>query len=610
MNNNFSYKIPSNAIFIAYILLLCIGLMWLQTSTGVVTDTGDGIMHFLISKFSWNYPRLFMDHWGKPIFTLLSSPFSQFGYTGMVLFNVLCFAGTSFIAGKIIGKHPICYLFPALLLSSPIYIDLSVSGMTEPLFGLLTIWNIYLLLREKHVPAAVLASFLIYARPEAVCFVPFFGLYTLYKRQFRAIPFYLTGTVLYMLAGMLVYKDALWFIHENPYQGAHTSYGSGSYWHFIVNSHFTFGKLLMVLFPFCMLAIAIPKISKKLSQSRIKLTLLMALPGLAVIAMHSVFWGMGIAGSLGLLRVVAIGLPALILFTLVVFRDIPTRKSIKLVLTFAIIIVAPILSWPEIKAYSPLFREPTIQQQLQEETAAFIIEEKLMENATIVSVQTPYISFLLDIDIFGDEEFLVKGYLDEKHPTLGLPAGSLFVWDGQFGPVEMNTPLEMVMNNPHFKLMKSFIPEKRAETVGGRNYEIHIFTISNDSISYEKERNVLINLPEIQKLSDEFPLTFVNTIQHDTSYIFKTINMECKMLSGVENAKSFRFIYSELLHDGTAEFYWEFVAQPDGDGIFKASFRMPPRQQPKDTRVYFWNPELHEYSISDLKIEEEITRSE
>src|SRR5580700_943620 len=54
-------------------------------------DTGDGIRHYIISRYSWNHSYLFLDHWGKPFFTLVSSPFSRFGLLGINAFNLVCF---------------------------------------------------------------------------------------------------------------------------------------------------------------------------------------------------------------------------------------------------------------------------------------------------------------------------------------------------------------------------------------------------------------------------------------------------------------------------------------------------------------------------------------
>lgn len=64
-----------------------IGVQWL--STGVDGET-DSITHYQIARYAFKYPSFFLNHWGKPLFTILASPLSQFGYSGAIAFNLLC----------------------------------------------------------------------------------------------------------------------------------------------------------------------------------------------------------------------------------------------------------------------------------------------------------------------------------------------------------------------------------------------------------------------------------------------------------------------------------------------------------------------------------------
>jgi hypothetical protein len=64
----------------------CCWFIYNFSKSDIPADAGDGIMHYYISNASWQNPSLFLDHWGKPLFILLSSPFSQFGFAGIVFF--------------------------------------------------------------------------------------------------------------------------------------------------------------------------------------------------------------------------------------------------------------------------------------------------------------------------------------------------------------------------------------------------------------------------------------------------------------------------------------------------------------------------------------------
>ena len=76
-----------------FILFFLIGLFILFGVLVLQSDAAyggaDNYSHFRISKYAFNYPYLFLDHWGKPLFTILSSPFAQFGFKGIQLFNVI-----------------------------------------------------------------------------------------------------------------------------------------------------------------------------------------------------------------------------------------------------------------------------------------------------------------------------------------------------------------------------------------------------------------------------------------------------------------------------------------------------------------------------------------
>ena len=65
-------------------------LLLISFNTDTTGDAGDSIMHYLYSLYAFQYPHFFLHHWAKPMFVLLSSPFSQFGFIGIVVFNCIC----------------------------------------------------------------------------------------------------------------------------------------------------------------------------------------------------------------------------------------------------------------------------------------------------------------------------------------------------------------------------------------------------------------------------------------------------------------------------------------------------------------------------------------
>jgi len=78
-----------NRSFFPFLILLAFGLMITFShciSEGIL-ESGDAISHYQLSRYSWKYPLHLLDHWGKPLFTLLSSPFAQLGFNGYLAFG-------------------------------------------------------------------------------------------------------------------------------------------------------------------------------------------------------------------------------------------------------------------------------------------------------------------------------------------------------------------------------------------------------------------------------------------------------------------------------------------------------------------------------------------
>nr|MBP6432939.1 hypothetical protein [Ferruginibacter sp.] len=131
-------------------------------------DPGDGVQHYLIAKYAIKHPLLLLDHWGKPIYTLLCMPFAQAGFIGSNIYNLICNTTTSFFAYQIALKMGLKNAWMAFILVffSPLFFMTSFSGLTEPTFALLLTASILLMLNAKYTIGALLISFLPFARTE------------------------------------------------------------------------------------------------------------------------------------------------------------------------------------------------------------------------------------------------------------------------------------------------------------------------------------------------------------------------------------------------------------------------------------------------------------
>lgn len=297
--------------------LLAVALLVLRTAGDGVLEKGDGVNHYLIARYSWRHPELFLDLWGKPLFTLLASPFAQVGHFGVAVFNIVV-AMTTACAGVLALRKAggvAQMVFPFLVLLAPQYVMMTLAGMTEPLFGLLSVLSILFLVYDRPVLAAIVASLTPFARPEYVAFLPAVCAWLVLRKEWRALPWCLFGFVFYALLTTVVWGEPLWFWTSDPYQNAGGIYGSGP-WNFFVHRAeqvigrplLTLGVLALVLWP----VIWWPDRTER--RTHLMMLITEAAPALGIVLIHSLLWFVGTRGSAGLLRVLVTSIPMAALF--------------------------------------------------------------------------------------------------------------------------------------------------------------------------------------------------------------------------------------------------------------------------------------------------------
>ena len=198
-------------IFFIVLLISFATVIYVDISANATYDSGDGILHFLISRYSWKHPALFLHHWGKPFFTLISSPFTQFGMNGMILFQATCASIVSFFCYQIAKKLNLSYawLIPVFIFFAPIYFAVINTGLTEIFFGCLLMFSVWLIFEKKYVFSAAAASLLPFVRVEAFVVLPLIVMVLLIRKQFLALPFLLAGIIIYSVIGYFYYHDFL-----------------------------------------------------------------------------------------------------------------------------------------------------------------------------------------------------------------------------------------------------------------------------------------------------------------------------------------------------------------------------------------------------------------
>lgn len=484
-----------------------------------------------------------MHLWGKPFFTLVSSPFAQFGIKGAHFFNILCAVGSSYFCYKIAKRLEInnaLFVIPFLCFA-PIYFSVVQSGLTEPFFGLVLVMGIYNLtpgpspkgrgenltlptfeagqaghfpkekgenlsashssdekesskpkpdLREGdslHKPAgssylfaAGLISFLPFIRSEGFLILPLFLIILLYRKKFRVIPLLALGTIVYSILGYFHYGDPLWLVHQNPYQGASQIYGSGTLYHFFIRAEFIWGFALFLLFFTGCLWLLKKIISERNINS--EASVYQPLPEEFILVYgsffiyfiaHVIFWWQGLFSSLGLIRVIAAVMPVSAIISLRGYNYIlpffirfnQGEKLFGMGLFSAILLIC-------------LFHNRSIMKLNPEDQvikqAADWIKAREFKNQKIYYLH-PYVSLALETDPFDRNKTGELWGMNHEDPSIDMPAKSMVIWDGHFGPNEGATELNMLMNNPSFTLLNKFVPEKEFTVLGGGKFEVYLF---------------------------------------------------------------------------------------------------------------------------------------
>jgi len=405
-------------------------------------DAGDSVFHYLYAKYAPLHPALYFDHWAKPVFVLLSSPFAQFGFMGMKVFNASVSLGTIYLtwctAERLYGRPTL----PAalMLMCAPLFFVLSFSGLTEPLFALFVISGVYLAARKQYWAAGLLISFLPFVRSEGLLFMGVFGLYLLFIKQWRYLPTLLVGHLVYSIAGYFVFHDLLWVFNKIPYAHLGSIYGKGDLTHFVPQLFYAVGFTVYGLF-----IIGLMTTCWKLLKGRLNLERsILVLGGFSCFfVFHSLAWHLGIFNSMGLTRVFVGVMPLMALLALDGYQSLgaltKNRKKLNIVvsaLLLALIVVLPFTGSPSAVHLRDLRLN---KDQLTANRVADFIRHSEYAGRRVAHAH-PYLSMALGIDHFDPAQFIdLKPVVFEQ-----LKPGEVVIWDSWFAVVEQNMTLEML----------------------------------------------------------------------------------------------------------------------------------------------------------------------
>lgn len=589
-------------------------------SNGIV-EMGDGVQHYMQARYCWAHPELLLDLWGKPLFMLLASPFAQLGYPGMVVFNAILAVCTCRLAVDILRRagSTAQLLFPVLVLLAPLYLLMALGGMTEILFGALTVLTVALLGTRRYTMAAVVASLTPFSRPEYVAFLPFVALWLALVRQWRALPWCVTGWVIYGAIMGLVAGDPFWFWTHGPYRSGPSVYGSGDLFQFVRESPRIFGWPLLLLF-LVALGIWYP-VQRQDAEERPMHRLLFvvaALPVLAVLALHSYIWWRGIHASAGLVRVAVTIVPLAALFALhTVARAAAIRPALvhgwlakRRVLLGVPLALGSIGAWDAVRA--PI-RQSGDQQALD---GAGDRLKRILPADGVVHSTHPYAAFRAGLDPFDEHHYRTIWGLNDQLPADRFKPGELIFWDSQLGPNEAHLPLDTLLNDPHFAVRGVWAPREGHRVFGDRPYELFLF-----------ERRDVLRETRVDTLIDGGRVAEGFVLRADTTscaldrYALWCFDKEefPLVLERMPLTPGAPVIYDELVlegrvdRSGPGDLKLVFKQTMDGRHVrydrsdvtgdrLKATWRVPPADPGSEQSIYLWNVGGDPFRLSELRL--------
>jgi hypothetical protein len=534
-------------VYILLASLLVLFIILLVLSEGYYGG-GDNLSHYKYSRYSYLHPEFLLYHWGKPVFTLITFPFAQFGFTGVQVFNILTGLVSAYLCYLVARKlnYQNSPLVIILVCFTPIYTIIMLSGMTEILFGLFCILTVYLILKEKYLLSSIIISFSPLVRTEGIYIIPVIGLALLIKKKYGAIPLLFTGFIVYSIIGYFYYNDIFWLIKKMPYRGATDLLGTGPLLHYINISHRYLGNGVRYLLVIGLVTFIVLLIRK--SRETMDEAVLIILPFLVYFTAHSLMWWSGIGNSDGNYRYMAAIVPFTALICLKGFNIMISPKFISriqwlkysiILIIFVIIIIIPF----------DIYTIPVKMNRTQK-----LVNEcsRWLESTEYINRKFYYYDpdFIYYLNFNPYDENISHHFLYRtEKPEYNIDIGSAVIWDAHYSPNQY-IPLKKLAESPYFKLVKVFTPERKL-IIFGRDYKICVF----ERITYDSRLDsikVMESLPYLD-LSGFKHMVFYNfdeKVNHsDSIYISNNISFSGKYSIKTDSTKTYLLAHSFKVSD-------------------------------------------------------------
>ena len=467
MVNKLINTIPFGASLIWMLAIIVLGLQSEFLSGGA-----DSYTHFNMAKWSFEHPHLFLDQWGKPLFTTFMAPWAQFGIDAVVIANVSLALAALFITAITAKKMDLSlpWIAVVFVLAGPVYSAIMISSLTEIIFAFTLSLSVFFVVNKQYTIGFICISFIPFARTEGIIFLPLFALVALLVKKPAHILFLGVGFMSISLVGLNFYDDLWWVIHQMPY-GHSNVYGSGDLLHFYNYMQDIFGNFVFWL---AVIGVVISLISKGKNRDKWVHIILIFGCGFGYFLAHAFVWWQGMGSSLGLTRVMAGVAPLFGIMACFAVQPLFKVSNTYLKLsTLTILIYFSLTSFMNRKSI-PILSNP--ESALNAIAGSWVKEEIDFEEHYVV-FYNPTMAYFLEIDPYNTERCR-EGLPSHQNLNEGLPENSILIYDTHFGN-ERGLPLDTLIQNQDFTLKKSFLKADYQEQLGEHDYEIYIFELSD-----------------------------------------------------------------------------------------------------------------------------------
>lgn len=583
-----------NTSFLKYIVLaFCVvWLVYFMLKNEIPTDPGDGIMHFFIAQGSWYQPELFLHHWGKPFFILVSSPFAQFGFNGMVVFNILIFSCTVLLGFRILSKLGVSVwlqlLFPLILLVAHDTTETLLGGLTEPLFNFAVMLSLWLLLEKKWMWFAILVSFMPFMRSEGQLPIVLGIMLLLFNRSYKTIPFIFTGFILYSIIGLIVYGDFWWYFTKSAYSMGNSMYGQGTWDHYLLSYKNYLGNPGLYILLLGIPSMVVLFVKRRWKDFQFNWAFYSYGIFLGIVVLHSYFWATGQNGSAGLTRIATQGVPVVILLNLYYISRFKLSNHLISSIIFVVFGGIMTLTLLQTKIY-PKKADPLEHQLI---AAADFLKKQHLSNEKVY-YHYPLFSFSYGENPFQPDRKLIHysfADFDESMRNV-LKPGDFIVRDSHFGPMEANAQLKDIKRHPELVIVAEFVSSEQIndalnETEGVIIYQ-YIPVENQKKVNSTKKWLVENKLLHV-KASEEFT-SLPSVTEHYSTETKLYVNLEAK-------ANGLKIVYDYNNKEDYSIVELKANEAIENTYLFKTMGK---------GKLYIWNPDKVETDILVNSIYEE-----